>query len=45
VVSTKFFWGLDRNGDAVNRKDTLNRKYLMQAMDGSSSAWGWSTST
>ena len=35
VVSTKFFWGLDRHGDAVNRKDTLNRKYLMQAMDGS----------
>jgi voltage-dependent potassium channel beta subunit len=35
VVSTKFFWGLDRNGDAVNRKDTLNRKYLMQAIDGS----------
>ncbi len=35
VVSTKFFWGLDRNGDAVNRKDTLNRKYLLQAIDGS----------
>lgn len=35
VVSTKFFWGLDRAGDAVNRKDTLNRKYLMQAIDGS----------
>ncbi len=35
IVSTKFFWGLDRNGDAVNRKDTLNRKYLMQALDGS----------
>ena len=35
VVSTKFFWGLDRQGDAVNRKDTLNRKYLMQAIDGS----------
>ena len=35
VVSTKFFWGLDRSGDAVNRKDTLNRKYLMQAIDGS----------
>jgi aryl-alcohol dehydrogenase-like predicted oxidoreductase len=34
-VSTKFFWGLDRQGDAVNRKDTLNRKYLMQAIDGS----------
>ena len=35
VVSTKFFWGLDRHGDAVNRRDTLNRKYLMQALDGS----------
>lgn len=32
VVSSKFFWGLD-NG--INRKDTLNRKYLMQAIDGS----------
>ena len=35
VVSTKFFWGLDREGNAVNRRDTLNRKYLMQAIDGS----------
>ena len=35
VVSTKFFWGLDRDGHATNRKDTLNRKYLMQASDGS----------
>ena len=35
VVSTKFFWGIDRSGDAVNRRDTLNRKYLMQAIDGS----------
>jgi voltage-dependent potassium channel beta subunit len=36
VVSTKFFWGLsDDTGRTVNRKDTLNRKYLMQAMDGS----------
>ncbi len=40
VVSTKFFWGLDRIGDAVNRKDTLNRKYLMQAMDGSLRRFG-----
>ena len=40
VVSTKFFWGLDRNGDAVNRKDTLNRKYLMQAIDGSLKRFG-----
>ncbi len=35
IVSSKYFWGLDRAGDAVNRKDTLNRKYLMQAVDGS----------
>jgi voltage-dependent potassium channel beta subunit len=35
IVSSKYFWGLDRQGDAVNRKDTLNRKYLMQAVDGS----------
>jgi voltage-dependent potassium channel beta subunit len=35
VVSTKFFWGLDRHGNAANRKDTLNRKYLIQAIDGS----------
>ena len=40
VVSTKFFWGLDRQGEAVNRKDTLNRKYLMQAMDGSLARMG-----
>jgi len=32
VVSTKFFWGL---GDEPNGKNTLNRKYLMQAIDGS----------
>lgn len=32
VVSTKFFWGLD---GGVNTSHTLNRKYLMQAMDGS----------
>lgn len=40
VVSTKFFWGLDRQGEAVNRKDTLNRKYLMQAIDGSLKRFG-----
>jgi voltage-dependent potassium channel beta subunit len=32
VVSTKFFWGI--NG-GVNMTNTLNRKYLMQAVDGS----------
>ena len=44
IVSTKFFWGLDRNGDApsagVNHQDTLNRKYLMQAIDGSLQRFG-----
>ncbi|MCB2022737.1 MAG: aldo/keto reductase [Burkholderiaceae bacterium] len=40
VVSTKFFWGLDREGDAINRKDTLNRKYLTQAIDGSLARMG-----
>ncbi|MEL7368872.1 MAG: aldo/keto reductase [Myxococcota bacterium] len=32
IVSTKFYWGL-REGP--NTKNTLNRKYLMQAIDGS----------
>lgn len=40
IVSTKFFWGLDREGEAINRKDTLNRKYLMQAIDGSLKRFG-----
>jgi voltage-dependent potassium channel beta subunit len=36
VVSTKFFWGIGRDaGNPVNRIDTLNRKYLTQAIDGS----------
>lgn len=35
VVSTKFYWGLPTDGEGVNRKNTLNRKYLMQAIDGS----------
>ena len=40
VVSTKFFWGLDRGEQAVNRRNTLNRKYLMQAIDGSLKRFG-----
>ncbi len=32
VISTKIFWGLH---DEPNMKNTLNRKYLMQAIDGS----------
>ena len=38
VISTKFFWGLeepDATKSTINRKNTLNRKYLMQAIDGS----------
>jgi voltage-dependent potassium channel beta subunit len=32
IVSTKFFWGIT---DGPNEKNTLNRKYLLQAIDGS----------
>ena len=32
VISTKFYWGLR---DGPNTKNTLNRKYLMHAIDGS----------
>ncbi|MBM3152994.1 MAG: aldo/keto reductase, partial [Chloroflexi bacterium] len=32
LVSTKFFWGLNRG---VNEQNTLNRKRIMEAMDGS----------
>jgi voltage-dependent potassium channel beta subunit len=32
IVSTKFFWGL---GDGPNEHHTLNRKYLLHAIDGS----------
>src|SRR5579875_1473951 len=37
VVSTKLFWGLS---DEVNMSNTLNRKYLMQAIDGSLERFG-----
>jgi voltage-dependent potassium channel beta subunit len=37
VVSTKVFWGLH---DDVNMKNTLNRKYLLQAVDGSLERFG-----
>jgi len=32
VLSTKVFWGIH---DTVNMRNTLNRKYLLQAIDGS----------
>ncbi|RZU00617.1 potassium channel beta subunit family protein [Rivibacter subsaxonicus] len=38
LVSTKFYWGLGRakpgQPPRINGQDTLNRKYLMQAIDG-----------
>ena len=37
VVSTKLFWGLH---DVPNMKNTLNRKYLSQAIDGSLERFG-----
>jgi voltage-dependent potassium channel beta subunit len=37
VVSTKFFWGLRSE---PNLSNTLNRKYLMQAIDGSLERFG-----
>jgi voltage-dependent potassium channel beta subunit len=33
VISTKIYWGI--HGNTVNMQNTLNRKYLMQAIDGS----------
>jgi voltage-dependent potassium channel beta subunit len=38
VVSTKLFWGL--NPGMVNMQNTLNRKYLLQAIDGSLERFG-----
>jgi voltage-dependent potassium channel beta subunit len=32
LVSSKYYWGLNRG---VNERNTLNRKYLMEAIDGS----------
>ncbi|MEZ0395568.1 MAG: aldo/keto reductase [Anaerolineales bacterium] len=37
LVSTKFFWGLH---DGVNERNTLNRKRLMEAIDGSLRRFG-----
>jgi voltage-dependent potassium channel beta subunit len=37
VISTKVYWGLT---DAVNMKNTLNRKYLVHAIDGSLERFG-----
>jgi voltage-dependent potassium channel beta subunit len=37
VVSSKYFWGIH---DGVNSKNTLNRKYLLEAIDGSLERFG-----
>src|SRR5579863_8254074 len=37
VISSKYFWGIE---DSVNTRNTLNRKYLLQAVDGSLSRLG-----
>ena len=37
VVTTKLFWGIRED---VNMKNTLNRKYLLQAIDGSLERFG-----
>jgi voltage-dependent potassium channel beta subunit len=37
VISTKLYWGLH---DAVNMRNTLNRKYLRQAIEGSLERFG-----
>jgi voltage-dependent potassium channel beta subunit len=37
IVSSKYFWGLH---EGPNQKNTLNRKYLMQAVDGSLKRFG-----
>ena len=38
MLTTKFFWGIQR--DPVNMTNTLNRKYLSQAIDGSLERFG-----
>ena len=32
LISSKYYWGIE---DSINTKNTLNRKYLLQAIDGS----------
>jgi voltage-dependent potassium channel beta subunit len=38
VLTTKLFWGI--HGDDPNMRNTLNRKYLMQGIDGSLERFG-----
>jgi aryl-alcohol dehydrogenase-like predicted oxidoreductase len=38
--STQFSWGPAREGHTVNRRNTVNRKYLMQDVDGTLQRFG-----
>nr|WP_227462334.1 aldo/keto reductase [Desertimonas flava] len=42
VLTTKLYWGIHdkRQGNTVNMRNTLNRKYLLQAIDGSLERFG-----
>jgi len=41
LVSTKFYWGMLESGIlGINEKNTLNRKYLLEAIDGSLQRFG-----
>lgn len=42
VLTTKLYWGIHSKGDGnpVNVRNTLNRKYLLQAIDGSLERFG-----
>ena len=37
LVSSKYFWGIN---DGINERNTLNRKYLLEAVDGSLKRFG-----
>jgi voltage-dependent potassium channel beta subunit len=41
VVSSKFYWGIDNKEPTANFKNTLNRKYLLHAIDGSLKRFGF----
>jgi len=41
LVSTKFYWGMLESGvTGINEKNTLNRKFLLEAIDGSLQRFG-----
>ena len=41
LVSTKFYWGMLESGvEGINEKNTLNRKFLLEGIDGSLQRFG-----